>query len=90
MANCELCGKSIAFMGGGREPYTGKELYVCNECGLVFKKLDVAMKEGNIEQFRENNNRLLKLAKGRNIEKAIMEFSNSLERKVSDKKRQII
>jgi uncharacterized protein YbjQ (UPF0145 family) len=90
MANCELCGKSIAFMGGGKEPYTGKELYVCNECGLVFKKLDVAMKEGHIEQFRENNDRLLNLAKGRDAEKVIVEFSNTLERMTFDKKRQIV
>ncbi len=90
MANCELCGKSIAFMGGGREPYTGKELYVCNECGLIFKKLDAAMKGDDIEQFKKDNSQLLNLAKDRDAEKVIVEFLNTLEHKVIDKKRRIV
>lgn len=88
MASCELCGKSVAFMGGGKEPYTGKELYVCNECGILFKKLEAFSKEGNIEQFKVVNTQLLDLAKGKQFENIIVDFSDSLERKVIDKKRQ--
>lgn len=88
MANCELCGKSIAFMGGGKEPYTGKGLYVCNECGTLFKNLDLSKRERDIEKFKVINAQMLNLVKGRNTEKTIEEFFDSLERQIIDRKRQ--
>jgi len=87
-SNCELCGKSISFMGGGREPYTGKDLYVCNECGTFFKNLDILRKEGSIEQFRINKTQLLNLAKGNRNEIVIVDYLNLIERKLLDKMRQ--
>lgn len=88
MANCEICGKSTGFMGGGKEPYTGKELYICNECGMLFKKLTMLGKEGSVEQFRTIKGQLLGLAEKDDLKKAIEDFSGSLEHKAIDKMRE--
>lgn len=34
MANCSICGKSCGLMSGGKEPYTGNNLFVCKNAGL--------------------------------------------------------
>ncbi len=82
MANCKICGKSVAFMGGGKEPYTGKELYVCNDCGLILKKLNTAAEETNSGQFKIVKNQLLKTVKGKAFENMITKYSNALEQKI--------
>ena len=56
MANCSICGKSCGLMSGGKEPYTGHNLFVCNECGTLFKRLDSAKKEPNKEDFSSAKN----------------------------------
>lgn len=45
MANCTICGKNCGLMGGGKEPYTGKNYVVCNDCGTYLKKIDSAKNE---------------------------------------------
>lgn len=87
MASCSLCGKNISFMGGGREPYTGKDLYICNECGELLKKLDMYGKEGNIEQFRIVNIQLQELSKESNNRDIIQDFASLVERKILYKKK---
>lgn len=51
MANCSICGKSCGLMSGGKEPYTGHNLLVCNECGALLKQLDSTTKLLNNDEF---------------------------------------
>lgn len=58
MANCCVCGKNYGFMSGGKEPYTGKNLLVCNECGSLLKDLNDSITSLNLSEFEKTKNEL--------------------------------
>lgn len=63
MANCSICGKSCGLMGGGKEPYTGHDLIVCNNCGAFFKKLDQSIASLDRKEFEKYKQDLLHISK---------------------------
>lgn len=77
MASCCICCKKLGFMDGGKEPYTGHDLLVCNDCGTKFKNIE------NVKETDTNTckNRLDELAKScvdSNAQKIIEEYSQKV------------
>lgn len=73
MANCEICGRSCGMLGGGREPYTGKELYICNDCGEKFKIVD--REKEDVELCKKMVEELISLCKDKRISNIISEYA---------------
>lgn len=76
MANCEICGKPCGFMSGGKEPYTSRNLFLCNECGGKFKELNTNEKDTNKTDTLIKE--LLSVCSDDNIRSIIEEYTNKV------------
>lgn len=40
MSKCQVCNCSFTMFGGSTEPFTGRNLLICNKCGEMLKQLE--------------------------------------------------
>lgn len=84
MGVCQICGASFGMFGGGEEPYTGKDLQICNSCGAKLKAIDSAKKQGNESECMQLASDLLALCVDEKVIELINEYFGSVYKKIDE------
>lgn len=80
MERCGVCGVKVGILSGGVEPFTGKNLYVCNECGSFLKNIKELMANGDIEQIEKEEEAYKQEHTGDEIQEIIEFIDNALKK----------
>lgn len=84
MGVCQICGASFGMFGGGEEPYTGKNLRICNSCGDKLKAIDSTKKQGNESKFMQLTSDLLTLCEDEKVIELINEYFDNVYKKIDE------
>lgn len=80
MAECGVCGARIGMLSGGVEPFTGKNLYVCNDCGSFLKNIKELVENKDIEQIEKEEEAYKQEHAGDEIQEIIEFIDNTLNK----------